>query len=114
MNTKSILFTAPGRAELVEEAVPRPGAHEALVRVHRSSISSGSASNDSFRFSRLTDAKLDSSTYSAAHSASMTRRFVFIFGFPSSGMRSKHRGPFRPFVARQLPNPGALDALVLL
>ena len=41
MNTKSILFTAPGRAELVEEAVPRPGAHEALVRVHRSSISSG-------------------------------------------------------------------------
>ena len=41
MNAKSILFTAPGRAELVEEAVPRPGAHEALVRVHRSSISSG-------------------------------------------------------------------------
>lgn len=41
MKTRSILFTAPGRAELVEENVGRLGAHQALVRVNRSSISSG-------------------------------------------------------------------------
>lgn len=41
MKTNSILFTAPGHAELVEETVGRPGAHQALVRVNRSSISSG-------------------------------------------------------------------------
>lgn len=41
MKTRSILFTAPGRAELIEESVGRPGAHQALLRVYRSSISSG-------------------------------------------------------------------------
>lgn len=41
MKTRSILFTAPGKAELVEEEVRAVGAHQALVRVHRSSVSSG-------------------------------------------------------------------------
>lgn len=41
MIRKSIVFTGPGRAELIEEALALPQAGEVLVRLVRSCISSG-------------------------------------------------------------------------
>ena len=41
MKTRSIVFTEPNRAELIEEEVRPIRAHQALVRLNRSSISSG-------------------------------------------------------------------------
>lgn len=41
MQQKSIVFTAPNRAELIEEPIPQPGAGEVLVRLAASTISSG-------------------------------------------------------------------------
>ena len=43
MIRKSILFTGPGKVEIVEEELGAPGAGEVLVRLARSCISSGTA-----------------------------------------------------------------------
>ena len=43
MNRKSIVFTGPGKAELIEEELVAPKAGEVLVRLVRSCISSGTA-----------------------------------------------------------------------
>ena len=43
MNRKSIVFTGPGKAELVEEELVAPKTGEVLVRLVRSCISSGTA-----------------------------------------------------------------------
>lgn len=41
MRNPQIVFTAPGVAELIEQALPSPGPGEVLVRLHVSTISSG-------------------------------------------------------------------------
>lgn len=41
MENKQILFTAPGKAELIETAIPTPQAGQVVVRLARSTISSG-------------------------------------------------------------------------
>ena len=41
MKTKSIIFTEPCRAELIEEELSPPKEHEVIVKLAVSSISSG-------------------------------------------------------------------------
>lgn len=41
MQNKQIVFTAPGKAELLNKEIPTPGAGKVLVRLVRSTISSG-------------------------------------------------------------------------
>ncbi|MBE6607253.1 MAG: theronine dehydrogenase [Ruminococcaceae bacterium] len=41
MKTKSIIFSAPGKAELIEQEIPTPGKGEVIVRIEVTSVSSG-------------------------------------------------------------------------
>lgn len=56
MKNKNIIFTAPGIAEVIEKDMPTPGAGEVLIRMLRTTISSGTE-----KANLIGDANVDSS-----------------------------------------------------
>ncbi len=76
MLQKAIVFTAPCKAELTEEPIPTPGAGQVLVRLVRSTISSGTE-----RANLIGEVNV-----SIARNAPDTARFPRRVGYSSSGI----------------------------